>query len=257
MTPDGRRRERKRLEAFMNAAKKARTEFCDRRAETLRVCVRDRSLLLRVHSSHRRCVQAETTRQAMESEEADTRKLIEDTLRQREDREVLFQVSMRDEWLRIVTECVGKVRRAYLQSCVTLAHVNGCPRYAFVRQERMGLLSWRRGIKRGTFSSFHLVRDVNAGELFVIKSVFLRSETMEKRMLLAAEFLQARRGAQSKVSHRAPSVPSCTVVYCRVLSCTVVYCRVLSCTVVYCRVLSCTVVYCGMVSCGMVLYCML
>lgn len=51
-------------------------------------------------------------------------------------------------------------------------------------------LSWQRGIKRGTFSSFHIVRDVNYDRRFVIKAMPIRFPTVEPRVLRAVEELQ-------------------------------------------------------------------
>jgi hypothetical protein len=59
-------------------------------------------------------------------------------------------------------------------------------------QKRFNLLSLRRGICRAGFSSFFITRDVNDGKLYVLKTIFIRTEAMEKRMLLAAESLQVR-----------------------------------------------------------------
>ncbi len=59
-------------------------------------------------------------------------------------------------------------------------------------QERMKHLSWRRGIARGTFSSFHVVRDVNNDTLYVVKAMYIRSPAVEPRVMRAVEEIQVR-----------------------------------------------------------------
>ena len=165
----------------------------------------------------------------MEQLEDEQRRFEEAVLRGKEDTEGLFQVDMRDEWLQIGSETVGKVgagdAAAVTVSVALAGHrslvcaplsekwfcnvyrsVTGCSRAAVYcpacyRQERYNYLSLRRAIARGAFSSFFVVRDVNAGRQFVLKAMFIRAEQMEKRLLLSAEQLQVRRVVKVTRNH--------------------------------------------------------
>ena len=75
---------------------------------------------------------------------------------------------------------------------VTFLHIRCVERLDCCVQERMKHLSWRRGIARGTFSSFHVVRDVNNDTLYVVKAMYIRSPAVEPRVMRAVEEIQVR-----------------------------------------------------------------
>lgn len=104
-----------------------------------------------------------------------------------ENKEILLQESMREEWSTTVSESVGQVITSI---CTHYCACAECHCLVCVDQERMKHLSWQRGIGRGTFSSFHIVLDVNRGKRFVVKAMYVATPIVEARVLRAVEELE-------------------------------------------------------------------
>lgn len=80
----------------------------------------------------------------------------EDSRRVKEANQLKLQEHLRGVYLQLMSDCKGL--------------------------QRLKRVSWQRGVAVGTHSTFHIVRDATAGSRFVLKTMFVPSDVILRRL---------------------------------------------------------------------------